>query len=494
MSIIAAFAGRYSARDFGYGGSQGGPALIIGTGNGSAGVGTITIVSSQSVTTGGIQTNPITTNTPITVGIGANAETVTPTAVSQTQGVAPGNFSINVTATFSNVHGAGEPVNSGTNGLQEAINFAAANGGGIAVVTAGWYASGGTVAIIQAATVPPSGVVIIEDVSVSPTVYWAQQVNNTTVVSAPSAATSATVASQVGVVGTWTATTEHVLFTYVTADGGETVASADYSFSATASLAIGGTGPAASAGAVGYKVYIGTNATTSCFQVPAIAANGTVIQCGPIAAFKIGTPFSVAAATTSAGNLIPVQNTAFPVGLQPTAASNMATPFAAVSGPFSATGSVTSTVTEMARLALPVGFLNQVTRTMRLSYWGSWTPAGTAKLILTVSVYSKYTGTATTIFTVTTAASSGAAIANFKLELILVTATTGATGTIEAHGVLVYSGATATPEVAIATVDAVQAASSAIDLTKQDYVTLGISSDATITTSQCRIQEAEVLI
>ena len=272
------------------------------------------------------------------------------------------------------------------------------------------------------------------------------------------------------------------------------MASADYSFSATASLAIGGTGPAASAGAVGYKVYIGTNATTSCFQVPAIAANGTVIQCGPIAAFKIGTPFSVATATTSAGNLIPVQNTAFPTGVQPIVAPNMAQPFATVSGPFTATGSVTSTVTEMARIALPTAYLNQVGRTLRLRYLGSWTPAGTAKLILTASVYSKYTGTATTIFTITTAASSGAAIANMDLELILVTAAVGATGTIECHGRLIYSGATSTPEVAIAAVDAVQAASNAIDLTKQDYVTLGISSDATITTSQVRTQIAEVLV
>ena len=492
MSIISAFAGRYSALDFAYGVlPAGGPPLSVQTGNTATGAGSIVLVSGQSETTGGASSFPVTTNTPITVGVGANAETVTPSGVTlgNLSGGVPG---LTVTATFANIHGPLEPVTSGTFGLQEAINMAAANGSGEVVVTQAWYNAGGTLAMIQAAVLPSNGSVRIRDMVSGG--FFGTTPNSVTVVSAPVAATSATVASQVGVVGTWTAVTEHVLFTYVTADGGETVASADYSFSATASLAIGGTGPAASAGAVGYKVYIGTNATTSCFQVPAIAANGTVIQCGPIAAFKIGTPFSVATATTSAGNLIPVQNTAFPTGVQPIAAPNMAQPFATVSGPFTATGSVTSTVTEMARIALPTAYLNQVGRTLRLRYLGSWTPAGTAKLILTASVYSKYTGTATTIFTITTAASSGAAIANMDLELILVTAAVGATGTIECHGRLIYSGATATPEVAIAAVDAVQAASSAIDLTKQDYVTLGISSDATITTSQVRTQIAEVLV
>ena len=77
---------------------------------------------------------------------------------------------------------------------------------------------------------------------------------------------------------------------------------------------------------------------------------------------------------------------------------------------------------------------------------------------------------------------------------MLCTAATGATGTIEAHGRLIYSGATGTPQVAIAAVDSVQAASSSIDITKQNYLTLGISSDATITTSQIRRQIVEVLL
>lgn len=494
MSIISVFAGRYSALDYAYGLIPvGGPNLQIGTGNTAAGVGTIVIIMSQTETQGSAVFRPIALTTPITVGIGANAETVTPTGVTYGNlgSAGPGTQTVTVTATFSNVHGPQEPVTSGTYGLQEAINIANANGSGEIVVTQAWYNAGGTVAMIQAATLPTNGSVDIVDIANGYT--WTIAPNSVTVVSAPSAATSATVASQVGVVGTWTAVTEHVLFTYVTADGGETVASADYSFTATVSLAIGGTGPAAATGAVGYRVYIGTNATTLCYQVPVIAANGTVIQCGPIAAFKIGTAFSVATATVAA-NLIPVQNTAFPTGVQPVASDNMAQSFATVSGPFTATGSVTSTVTEMARVALPLGFLNQVGRTLRISYDGSWTPAGTAKLILTISLTSVYTGTATTIWTVTTAASSGAAIANLFGELRFRTAATGATGTIEAHGTVAYGSATATPQVLVVAGDSVQAVSSSIDLTKQNYLTIGISSDATITTSQLRTLITEVLV
>lgn len=494
MANRTRFAGRFRALDYNYGGGPTNvapPSLSILTAPATTGSGSVTLENAILVLTDGNTAFPLNVNAPVLVGSGSNQETVTPTAVTNVTSTVPGQPGF--TATFANLHGIGDPVASASFGLQEAVNDALSRGGGIVVVDPEWYSVGGTAKIIQAVVLPTNGSVQIEDVSTSPTIRWVTSPNSLTVVSAPVAATSATVASQPGVTGTWTAVTEHVLFTYVTADGGETVASSDYSFTATASVAIGGSGPAASTGAVGYKVYIGTNATTTCYQVPVIAANGTVIQCGPIAAFKLGTAFSVALATTSAGNLIPVQNTAFPTGVQPVASPNMAELFAAVTGPFTATGSVTSTVTEMARVAFPTAFLNQVGRTVRVKYIGSWTPAGTAKLILTISLTSVYTGTATTMWTVTTAASSGAAIANLFGELYLCTAATGATGTVEAHGVVQYCGATATPQVLISAGDSVQAVSSSIDLTKQNYLTIGISSDATITTSQMRLVIVEVL-
>jgi hypothetical protein len=74
--------------------------------------------------------SPYATTAAIIVGAGtANAETVTPSAVSGCYiNAAPGVCA--VTATFSNTHGAGELIASGTGGFQEAVNDASLNGGG----------------------------------------------------------------------------------------------------------------------------------------------------------------------------------------------------------------------------------------------------------------------------------------------------------------------------------------------------------------------------
>lgn len=502
MSIISVFAERYSALDFAYGiqtgSGPGGPPLSVGIGNATTGASTITFITAQTQTTGGAQSSPVSINTPITVGIGANAETVTPTAVGapSLSGFQPGYLSITVTATFANLHGPDEPVTSGTYGLQEAINAATGAGGGAVVISPRWYTLGGTVEIIQAATLPSSGIVDIEDEGAG--VTWQLAPSSLTLIGAPVAATSATVASQTGVVGTWTNVTEHVLFTYVTADGGETVASGDYSFTATASLAIGGTGPAAATGAVGYRVYIGTNATTTCYLASVIAASGTVVQCGPIAAFKIGTPFSIATATTSATSNPPtVQSTAFS-GVQPMPfnADFMAQPFAPVTGPFTVTGVVTAgTAIEWGRLQLPVGYLNSLNRVVRLNLYGIFTPVSTAAIIVTVALASSVGTTSTTIFTAQSAATSGTAASNIDGVIDIITAATGASGTVECHGFLLFGGATATPQVLTGFGDNSQAASSAVDLTKQLTLIISINSGtANITQSQLRKMFVEVLV
>jgi hypothetical protein len=70
---------------------------------------------------------------PITIGSGGNQETVTPTS---TSGCNAGNTGASqqglctITAVFANGHGRGDYVTSGDNGWQEAMNDAAANGGG----------------------------------------------------------------------------------------------------------------------------------------------------------------------------------------------------------------------------------------------------------------------------------------------------------------------------------------------------------------------------
>lgn len=504
MSIITRFASRYNALDFFYGGPVGvSPAAIqVGSGNSATGSQSISAITYYDVDQGSNLFNPFSTNAPIIVGNGANAETVTPTAVGtsapSTSGFAVNNAAINITASFSNLHGPNEPISSGTCGLQEAINIASANGGGEVVVSPAWFSAGGTVAIIQAAIQPstsasPAAVVkIIDTLNLRDYVY---SPNSVTVVSAPSAATSSTVAS-LTTTGTWSASTYHVLFTYVTADGGESLASSDYSFTATVSKAIGGSGPAASTGAVGYRVYIGTNATTACYALTVNSTNGTVIQCGAIAAFKIGTSFAQAAVTTSATPLPPlVQSTAFPVGYQPVADPSLQQAFSAMEGPFTATSTVTAgTAIEWAKKQLPAGFLNFIGRTIRLTITGTYTPVSTATVIITVAIGSVYTGTETTIYTVTTPASSGTTASVIESQIVFRTAVVGTSGKVRCHGFNIIGLATGTAQLGAASLDTSTADSSTVDLTLQDYIRVTINSGtANLTTSQCDMFLMETL-
>lgn len=490
MSNRSRFAGRYNANDYNYGGlgsTTPGP-LVVSTGNSATGVGTLTLTLGQVTLSDGTNFAPLNINAPILVGAGSNAEIVTPTAVSNASPSVP--YTTTVTATFANLHG-GDPVASATFGLQEAINAADAAGGGIVVVNGQWFQNGGTVTIIQAATLPTNGGVKIEDITSSPVLTYANSPSSVTVLAVPATATSAVVASQTGT-GTWAASTTHVVFSYVTACGGETLTSADYSFTATLNVPIGGSGPIAATGAVGYRVYIGTTA----WLAPVIAANGTVIQCGPLAAFKIGTPFSIAALTTSALATIPLQSTAFGgVKPMPFASPNMVEKFQTVYGPFAATSTVTAgTALEWGHVQLPTGFLNQIGRTLRLTILGYFTPVSTATVIMTVKLASVFGTTTTTMFTVTTPASSGTTAANINLTVYMTTAATGAAGTIESHGSMLWGGATATAGLLVAAGDSVQAVSSAADLTLQDCLQVTINSGtANLTTSQLRTMIVEVL-
>jgi hypothetical protein len=71
------------------------------------------------------------TNTPVLIGVGANQETATPSAVSGClfTGQALGTCSVTFTG-LTNSHGPGDLLQSGDQGIQEAINDAAASGGG----------------------------------------------------------------------------------------------------------------------------------------------------------------------------------------------------------------------------------------------------------------------------------------------------------------------------------------------------------------------------
>lgn len=98
-----------------------------------------------------------TNGTSLLVGSPGNQETVTPTAFNYIS--TPGQVCIS--GTFTKAHFAGEPVSSGTFGLQEALNAAGVKLGGAVTIDQNWTALGGTTAIKNAATLPTN--VTIED-------------------------------------------------------------------------------------------------------------------------------------------------------------------------------------------------------------------------------------------------------------------------------------------------------------------------------------------
>lgn len=157
----ARFAGSVRAVNFAYGYNNTRALQVdLAGGPSPTGSATLTVAYGNVALSDGTVIVPLTTTTPVTVGIGANAETVTPSAVSCST---PQVYqSCSFTATFTYQHGTGDPVISGTYGLQEAINYASAKGGGFAVVDASWASLGGSQANLLAATLP-GGVSLVDN-------------------------------------------------------------------------------------------------------------------------------------------------------------------------------------------------------------------------------------------------------------------------------------------------------------------------------------------
>jgi hypothetical protein len=146
----ASFAGWFSAYNYAYGVNRGPSSLRVDRGNSVTGSqSTITLAFGVTTLSDGRYFTPLATNAPITIGNGANTETVTPSAVNCTTPQLLDTCT--VTATFTQLHNPGDQIRSGTVGLQEALNAANAAGGGAGVVDSTWYANGGTSGILAAA-------------------------------------------------------------------------------------------------------------------------------------------------------------------------------------------------------------------------------------------------------------------------------------------------------------------------------------------------------
>lgn len=179
-SILSHVAGVLDASNFAFGINPSIPAAKVANSPGASGSQTLELYMPSVTLADGRTFNPFSTVCPIQVGTGSNQETVTPSAVSTVTG-GPAGLTVNITATFANVHGQGDPVASGTAGLQEAINYAKTYlAGGIVVTDGAWTNLGGTNAILAAA-VPATGVSVLDNRGPGPQ-WWSSNSGATALV------------------------------------------------------------------------------------------------------------------------------------------------------------------------------------------------------------------------------------------------------------------------------------------------------------------------
>lgn len=164
MSNRTRFAGQYNAADFNYGGLgvDGPQALVVASGPGTTGVQTLTVYGGSITLSDGTIVSVLNVNAPVNVVNASGEDTATPSSVSTNVQSNIYGPAATLTANFTYAHYAGDRVSSGTVGLQEALNYCSAKGGGSVIVDNAWVTQGGTATILAAAVVP-SGVQIIDN-------------------------------------------------------------------------------------------------------------------------------------------------------------------------------------------------------------------------------------------------------------------------------------------------------------------------------------------
>jgi hypothetical protein len=301
--------------------------------SGNTGTGSVSIVATAPPaladgTPVGIQNLWPATGTPLGAAFApilvndANAETVTPTAVSFAPcpagnvGVGGSPLCATITGTFNNTHGQGAAVQSGTFGLQEAINAAQLAGGGTVVIDGAWSQLGGTSAMLGAAIFQPK--VAIDDERVMGHRMWAPTATGAYMAAptlpavniAGQAACDAThqMCSDATVVGSasW-GSTVYACWAYVDIEGNEGPCSATTNWTSVASKAIDLGIPAASPGAVGAVPYLSLSGGTYilAYQIPVTSSVCTMTTLETItpACAVTNTAYGQVGSTFGAGGL-----------------------------------------------------------------------------------------------------------------------------------------------------------------------------------------------
>jgi hypothetical protein len=398
--------GERNAQQFAYGwGAIPGAHVVIG--NTATGTQTDLVCPAFRATADGrvIQIFSAAAPTPVSFDTGTgSAETVTPTSVSivtAPSGVEADQQCAQITGSFSFAHAPSQnvgQVRSGSFGLQEALNDAGA-AGGVVIVDNTW---GGTNAMLIAATPWPS--VSIADKRNGQVQYWSPQ-GAAAVIGTPATLTAVTALPSTTPVGTFTATNYNMCIAYVDIYGQEGTCSVTFvntGAGATSSFIF--SPPAASAGAVGYTIYIGltgAGAGTLQYKVP-LVTQPTVVGAYPVSngvcvltkvetttpacavanttyGQATGATATVSAITVATSPIQPytsiVSTTAIHVPNPGGRATYVYTPGLHLGYPgvpaaelvFPASGSAASTVpTVLGSVNIPPGFMNYVGRTLEI--------------------------------------------------------------------------------------------------------------------------------
>lgn len=487
------FAGVRNAVDYAYGVVPNVSPLIIDIGSNTTGSASTVTVRFGSVTAGDGKTfSPLNVNAPILVGGPTNQETVTPSAVSCST---PAIYdTCQVTATFTKTHGQGESISSGSVGLQEAINIQSAAipvGGGLVAIESGWVTYGGTTSIITSAAAL-SDVAIVDNRGGATQQYWTMQPTTLTTLAVPTTLTSSTVTFQTSPAGTFASSAYYLCLTYIDALGGEGPCSATYNATPGAgSSSMTVTSPAASTGAVGWRMYAGASYNAA-YLLPitsSICTLTTLESVLPACAIGAGATFLTAPTTTTTlrpnAQTSPTVNVNLPYaqghttfGYEPT--GTLPLPFQTDYGPFTAFGSTTSgQVDVIGGLNLPAGYLNQIGRAVRISGKIAATVNTAAVPTVTISlgwVAGTTAGAPVAVCTNTGAAYGSSAAFNLTFDCTLTTNALGASAaTIMTKGLMQYNVA-AGGAAGVTTIDTGTAAIASLGLSEQNTVYVSYTS------------------
>jgi hypothetical protein len=277
--------------------------------------------------------------------------------------------------------------------------------------------------------------------------------------------------------------------TCVDASGGETTLSVDTAAGATVTVGSTATniisvsspaGCTAALGAVGWRLYVtaASGASLSEILYTPTCSTGTLTQpylqptLTPVTVCPVGATATISAIITGTAT-IPLVSGAWPrIG-----GSSNSWPA------FTAGGALATTVVgEMGHVAFPAAYWNKLGRKVEFKGNGYATVNGTTgTLTLSANFTSIYGVTQITPFTAVSGTTTASAQIPIDFDVTFETSKIGATGTLEVHGCVNYGLAGTAP--ATGACDIIFAASSTVDLTKQNTLVWNIKPTTTATTA-----------